>query len=65
MFDIFVYYLRRYVNSCILTVNLNIGHYIVRSWLGGLLGEGGGVGILARRIKTFLKCRQFSFKISR
>ena len=44
MFDISVYYLRRYVNSCILTVNLNIGHYIVRSWLGGLLGEGGGGG---------------------
>ena len=44
MFDIFVYYLRRYLNSCILTVNLNIGHYIVRSWLGGLLGEGGGGG---------------------
>ena len=42
MFDIFVYYLRRYVNSCILTVNLNIGHYIVRSRLGGLLGGGGG-----------------------
>ena len=54
MFDIFVYYLRRYVNSCILTVNLNIGHYIVRSWLGGLLGEGGGGWGLSRgELKPF------------
>ena len=41
MFDIFVYYQRRYVNSCILTVNLKIGHYIVRSRLGRLSGEVG------------------------
>ena len=55
MFDIFVYYQRRYVNSCILTVNLNIGRYIVRSRLGGLSGRGrgGGWGYLYRELKHF------------
>ena len=52
MFDIFVYYQRRYVNSCILTVNLNIGHYIVRSRLGRLSGEVGW-GYSRRELKPF------------
>ena len=52
MFDIFVYYQRRYVNSYILTVNFNIGHYIVRSRLGRLSGEGGW-GYSLRELKPF------------
>ena len=40
------------MNCCILTVNLNIGHYIVRSRLGRLSGEVGW-GYSRRELKPF------------